>query len=250
MKYLYVANWKMNITVNESVNFCSQNLDSLQQLSTNADIVLCPSFIALTPVIEILKNSFIAVGAQNCSDYASGSYTGEVSAQSLTEIGINYCIIGHSERRMYYGETSDTIAKKAALLYTNNIQPIICIGETEAEFNTKQTFTILEQQLEPIIATLQTPTSNNNRIIIAYEPVWSIGTGIIPEQEQLNAVFTWLTELLQKHLLNHPFHLLYGGSVSSTNSHQLKTVPHINGFLIGGASADFKSFSEIVTSSL
>jgi triosephosphate isomerase len=246
MKYLYIANWKMNTTFSKSINFCSQNHDTLKELSTNADIVLCPSFIALVPIIEIFKNSAIAIGAQNCSEYASGSYTGEVSAQSLKEIGVTYCIVGHSERRIHYGETSKSIANKIKLLYQNNIQPIICIGETKTEFNNKQTLTVLTQQLEPIIKSIHP----NNRIIIAYEPVWAIGTGIIPEAQQLQNIFAWLAELFQSKLPNNPIQLLYGGSINPTNSRELKKISHINGFLIGSASTDFESFMKIITSIL
>src|SRR5690606_20223351 len=129
MKYIYIANWKMNLGYHESISYCIQNLDRLQTLSNVTHIVLCHSFVALAPIIEILKNSSISIGTQNCSVYKSGSYTGEVSAQSLAEIGVTYCIVGHSERRMYFGETTDTIIKKINLLLDNNIQPIICIGE-------------------------------------------------------------------------------------------------------------------------
>src|SRR5438445_1360199 len=115
MRYLYIANWKMNMSVSKSTAFCSQNYNKLQQLSANADIVLCPSFVALVPVIEIVKNSAIAIGAQNCSEHSLGAYTGEVSALSLTEIGVTYCIVGHSERRLYHNETTEAIIKKIYL---------------------------------------------------------------------------------------------------------------------------------------
>ena len=151
MKYLYVANWKMNLSFQQSINFCTNNSDALKQLSSAADIVLCPSFDALAPITQIFKNTNIAIGAQNCSEHKSGAYTGEVSALSLTELGVKYCIIGHSERRMYHHETTENIIKKIELLYANNITPIICIGETQQEFENNQTLMVLTEQLKPIL---------------------------------------------------------------------------------------------------
>lgn len=250
MRYLYVANWKMNMSVSKSINFCSQNYDTLKQLSHAADIVLCPSFIALMPIIETVKNNTIAIGAQNCSEHSLGAYTGEVSALSLTEVGVTYCIVGHSERRLYYNETTDKIIKKIYLLYAANILPIICIGETHEDFVNKNTYTVLTEQLEPIITAIAQQQEHSKHLIIAYEPVWSIGTDIIPTPQQLTTIFTWILEQIKLHLPEHTIQLLYGGSVSPTNISQLKTIPHINGFLIGGASTDFESLAKIITSIL
>ena len=245
MKYLYVANWKMNMSFDESINFCKNNSNALQQLSNNAtEVVICPSFVALAPITVLLKNSTIAVGAQHCSEHKSGAYTGEVSALSLAQAGITYCIVGHSEQRMYHHETTEKIINKIKLLYANNITPIICIGETEKDFLNKQTFTILTQQLEPILNNLS--GGRQRHIIIAYEPVWSIGTGIIPEQKQLHDVFTWLADLLHVQLPDYTAQLLYGGSVNQSNIAELKKIPPINGFLIGGASTQFDQFKNII----
>jgi triosephosphate isomerase (TIM) len=246
MRYLYVANWKMNMNVSKSINFCSQNYNTLQQLSVDADIVLCPSFIALIPVIEALKNNPVAIGAQNCSEYSLGAYTGEVSALSLTEIGVKYCIVGHSERRVLYHETTEAIIKKIYLLYAANIVPIICIGETHENFLNKKTFEVLTEQLNPILTAIAEQQEHSKHLIIAYEPVWSIGTNIIPTQQQLAAVFAWITEQIKLHLPEHTLQLLYGGSVSKDTIKELKKTPLINGFLIGGASTDFEQFNDII----
>ncbi len=245
MNFLYVANWKMYLSFNESINFCLQNYTHLEQLSHNANIIICPSFIALACIIEIFKNNSItiAVGAQNCSEYISGPYTGEISAQTLSQAGTKYCIVGHSERRIIYQETSKVIAQKIKLLYQYNIQPIICIGETEKEYKNNTTLTILEQQLTLIVKSIP----HNKQIIIAYEPVWSIGSDIIPEQSELQKIFTWLTEWLTTQFPHNSIDLLYGGSVNATNISQLKNIPHINGFLIGKASTDFANFAKIIT---
>lgn len=246
-KYIYVANWKMNLSFNQTINFCTTNNNALQQLTSTADIVVCPSFDALAPISNLYKNTNIMIGAQNCSEYALGAYTGEVSPLSLAEIGVKYCIVGHSERRIHYGETTEQIIKKIYLLYATNILPIICIGETHNDFIEQKTFIVLEQQLQPILAAIAEQEQKKNHIIIAYEPIWAIGTNTVPEEKQLINVFTHITNLVHTHLPQHTMQLLYGGSVNQNNSAQLKKIPHINGFLIGGASTQFDQFKNIIT---
>jgi len=246
MKYLYVANWKMNLSFNQSLDFCTTNKDSLQQLTHKDNIVICPSFDALAPIASLFKNNSITLGAQNCSDHAKGAYTGEISALSLAEIGATYCIVGHSERRLYYHETTENIIQKIYLLYAANMLPIICIGENHQDFLNKQTLSVLKEQLEPILSAISQQQHHNKHIIIAYEPIWSIGTGIIPEQEQLNTIFEWLLEVIHQKLSDYTIQLLYGGSVNPQNIAQLKKVSFINGFLIGSASTNFEQFKNII----
>jgi triosephosphate isomerase len=243
MKYTYIANWKMNISYNKSLDYCIDNQEQLKRLSTVAHIILCPSFVALAPVIEILKNSNVSIGAQNCSEYALGSYTGEISAQSLAQMGIKYCFVGHSERRIHFGETTDIIIKKINLLLSNNIQPIICIGETKEHFEQNATLTVLTEQLKPILENIEWA---NKPMLIAYEPIWSIGTGIIPENTYLEEVFVWITKLVTSYKPKHVSQLLYGGSVTEKNIAQLKTISNIDGFLVGEASTHFEQFSAII----
>ncbi|HEX4069004.1 MAG TPA: triose-phosphate isomerase family protein [Candidatus Babeliales bacterium] len=247
MKYLYVANWKMNLSFNQSINFCTKNNNALEQLATAAQIILCPSFVALTPIADIFKKTAVGIGAQSCSEHASGAYTGEISALSLEEIGVQYCIIGHSERRMYYGETTENILQKIYLLYAAHITPILCIGESHTDFLDKKTFDVLTQQLKPILTAITEQKYKDNHIIIAYEPVWAIGAGIIPKQQQLTSIFEWLSEFAYTYLPDHTIQLLYGGSVNANNITELKKIPPINGFLIGGASTDFEQFKTIIT---
>jgi len=244
MKPLYIANWKMNMSFRKSIDFCLNNLEQLQILTSNAEIVLCPSFVALEPIEQILKNSPIKIGAQNCSEYETGSYTGEVSAQSLAEVGATYCFVGHSERRIYFGETTEAIIKKVNLLLQNNIRPIICIGETEEHFQAKATVTVLTEQLKPILENI---SAQDSHLIIAYEPVWSIGTDVIPEQSYLEEVFAWIKKIIESHAPGCSPQLLYGGSVNEKNIAQLKNIPHLGGFLIGNASTNFEQFSGILT---
>jgi triosephosphate isomerase (TIM) len=245
--YLYVANWKMNFSFNQSIAFCTNHKDALTQLTTTADIILCPSFDAIAPISAIFKNTNVMIGVQNCSDQATGAYTGEVSAISLAEIGVTYCIVGHSERRMYYGETTEQIIKKVYLLYAANIIPIICIGESHTDFIDNRTYDALTQQLTPIVEAIKQQKEKIKKIVIAYEPVRAIGSGIIPEQQQLNSVFSWLSDYTHTQLPEYNIQLLYGGSVNGDNIKELKRTPLINGFLIGGASTEFEQFKNIIT---
>jgi triosephosphate isomerase len=245
MNYLYVANWKMNMSYRASLDFCAHNLDQLNSLAHSATIILCPSFVALAPMAEILENSAVAIGAQNCSAFESGSYTGEVSASSLAEINVTYCIVGHSERRIYFAENSANIIKKIDLLYANNIAPIICIGEDKEAFLHNNAIPTLMQQLEPILTTINSYQKKKN-IIIAYEPFWAIGTGIIPENKYLEEIFMWLEKFVAIHAPHCTAQLLYGGSINEKNTHQLKAIKYVDGFLIGGASTNFDTFSEII----
>ena len=301
MAYLFVANWKMNMHVTKAMQFCNENFDELNALAIqNTEIVLCPSFPALSLITEKLKSAKVHVGAQNCSQHEKGAYTGEVSAQSLAEIGCTFCIVGHSERRQYFAETNEMVAQKMAQLLKHNIQPILCVGETRQEFEKKQVFDVLTKQLEISIRTLRQAQGERGekqlqgecvkenlndlnkqknleldfqkqeyksvrpacppkllrrrafvegyerKDIIAYEPIWSIGTGIIPEQNYLADIFNWLADHLKNQLPNIQVQLIYGGSVNPENVVKLKQISHIDGFLIGGASTDFQTFKKIV----
>ena len=243
--YTYIANWKMNFSFDESINFCKTYKNDLEQLaSQNISFILCPTFVALAPITEIFKNTAIKIGAQDCSKYKSGSFTGETSVQSLAEIGITHCFLGHSERRIYFGENIQDILKKMILLFSYNIQPIICIGETKEHFENAATFTVLAEQLRLIIEYAQKAQKN---IIIAYEPVWSIGNNIVPENSYLEEVFAWIIKFINSHTPQLDALLLYGGSVNEHNIEQLKQIPHINGFLIGGASTQFEKLRKIIS---
>lgn len=233
----------MSKNFTQTTDFCTKYKATLKTLSTepNTEIVLCPSFPALFSVAEILSDTMVSVGAQTCSAYEDGAYTGQVSAKSLKEVGCDYCIIGHSEQRKYACISNDVVARQATQLFKNNIQPIICIGENQKEFDQKQGYAVLEQQLSPILDIL---ASHKQPFTIAYEPIWSIGTGIIPSLDYLNEIFDWLEKTIQ----NIPGgRLLYGGSVHPDNAASLTTIQSLGGFLIGGASLDFQKFQKIVS---
>jgi triosephosphate isomerase len=241
---LFVANWKMSMPFHAACSFVQDNKHELEKLAapTGTTIVLCPSFVALDALVKMVHNMSIYIGAQNCSDHLAGAFTGEVDAQSLQQINCSYCIIGHSERRSLFRETSEEVAQKAKFLLEHTIIPIICIGETKEQYEAQQTFDILEKQLAPVWQVIDQPTN----VVIAYEPVWSIGTGIIPEKEYLQKIFDWLSKQCSQYLSKMIVQLIYGGSVDQNNAKDLAQIAKMDGFLIGGASLDFQKFKNIV----
>jgi len=249
--FFYIANWKMNSSFEQSLTFCMHNQPALLQLSAYPDttLVIAPSFPTLYAIAQLFENSALHVSAQNCSEYTHGAYTGQVDSTSLAQVGCTYCIIGHSETRAYCGETDAQIAKKVNCLLEQNITPIICIGETKADYEQGKTFALLEQQLLPIrkVLTSEALTAHtNNRCLIAYEPIWAIGTGITLLTDYLTKVFSWLQVYCAKHMPNTNITLLYGGSIDENNAGTLKAIDGINGFLIGGASLDFQKLQKII----
>ena len=242
---LFVANWKMNKDFASAIDFCIDHKIELQQLSSQSgtEIVLCPSFSALFSIAEILSDTLISVGAQTVSAHEKGAYTGQVSALSLKEAGCEYCIVGHSEQRQFGCISNEDVGQQVARLIKHEIQPIICIGETKEAYEADQSLAILEQQLKPILLSV---TQSNFPFSIAYEPIWSIGTGIIPEHDYLNEIFDWLAQKVKDAQLSNSWRLLYGGSVNPDNAAILKKISLIHGFLIGGASLDFQKLKNLV----
>jgi len=246
MSHIFVANWKMRMHFFDAVNYCTKNYQELVSLADQYPLILCPSFVALAPLSELLKNSPIKLGAQDCSPFIEGSHTGEVSAQSLHEVGCSYCIVGHSERRAQFNETNESVAEKTLRLLKNQITPIICIGESKLDAINERTYSVLEAQLAPIFIALQSHHKEKKNILFAYEPVWAIGTGVIPQQQYLIDICKWLHKTISQHLTHDSFQLLYGGSVDENNVSVLKKISSIDGFLIGGASTDFLQLQKII----
>lgn len=246
--YTIIGNWKMYFSYKQAMQWANQHLESLEELaqSTQNTIALCPSFESLEPLSSSFKNISIGLGAQDCSDHALGAYTGQVAAQSLAEIGCSHCIIGHSEKRQFGHEGNDQIAQKMIQLIKSGITPIVCIGESKEEFDQGKTLSVLEKQLAPIGKALQEQAQPATSLFIAYEPIWSIGTGITPENTYLEEIFTHIQKLTSSYPNQHSIRLLYGGSVTSQTSVTLKKVGLIEGFLIGKASTDFQELKKIV----
>ncbi|HBS48046.1 TPA: hypothetical protein DEO28_02455 [Candidatus Dependentiae bacterium] len=249
-KYIVVSNWKMNKCINDALTFCTSNLESLIKISETepVSIILCPSFLGLYPLIKIFKDTSIKIGSQDCSSHLKGSYTGQISAECLHEISCDFCIIGHNERRKYNNEKDEEIVQKFFHLINFDINPILCIGETKEQFETKQTFKILEEQLKHVLELF-----NSNFVkktltpCISYEPTWSIGTGDIPDKKHLEVVFAWLANICKKNASMSQVKLLYGGSVSEDSIDMIKKINFIDGFLIGNKSLEFESFVKIIS---
>jgi len=249
---LFVANWKMEMSINQSIDYCQDNLEGFVDLcqSFGQKIVLCPTFPALGFIMVIIEGSPVVLGAQNCSEFISGPYTGQVAASSLAQLGCKYCIIGHSEQRRYCGETDEIVARKARMLFNAGIVPIVCVGESDDGCNIGTTTALIEQQLKCLKNHLTDVDPLENPLIIAYEPVWAIGTGKVPSQEYLTGVYDNLDRLC-KNMFPYPmsYQFLYGGSVNEDSIEQLKQIEMIAGFLIGSASLDFQKFKNLVLSS-
>jgi len=246
--FLYVANWKMQFSFEETLSFCQKNKNSFTQLAAleNTDIVLCPSFDALYPIAQLFAGSSVSIGGQNCSIYDKGAYTGEVSATSLAQAGCTFCIVGHSERRSYFGETDEAIASKITFLMQSSIKPIICVGETKEEYENKETMAVVEQQVRSACQAIK-ESASDAEFCIAYEPIWSIGTGSVPSNEYIESVFDLIKSLVKEVIAQKRGVILYGGSVDSQSAELIKLVRGIGGFLVGGASLDFQKFEKIVT---
>lgn len=230
---LYIANWKASLSFNQQCSVLKEYVSGIPSDSA-LNVVVCPSFEALTAAHALLANSSVMLGAQSCSPHSLGAYTGTVTAQSLHEIGCTYCIVGHSERRTLFGETNTVISKQIERLLQHQITPIVCIGETAEQRDLHRTFSMLKEQLDMC-------KSQGDRIIVAYEPVWAIGSGKAATLDHVHTIFNWIE---QHYTVQR---LLYGGSVHPENAHLFKKISNIGGFLIGSASLSFKQFKNIVS---
>ncbi len=233
----------MYLTADQEIAWMHSNLSYLESLlkPLKDTLVICPSFVSLIPIKQIIFNTSLKLGAQNCALFEQGAYTGEVSAASLAQIGCTYCIVGHSERRTYAGETTSSIQQKINLLLRSHIVPIICVGETSEERKAGATKNVIEDQLIPLIKNLSATT-----ILIAYEPVWSIGTGIIPSNQEIEEIINFIDQHLKKIAPHITVHFIYGGSITGNNANQLKQIKSLDGFLIGKASTNFEELKKIV----
>lgn len=244
-KPILAANWKMHKTIAESVAF-AQAFRSLVAGVSNAEIVVAPPFTALAAVARELAGSNVKLAAQNVHSEKQGAFTGEVAPPMLVEIGCAYAIVGHSERRAIFGESSAFVAKKAAALLGHGLLPIVCVGETLEERESGRTFAVLESQLTGSLAEI--PAERAAEVVLAYEPVWAIGTGktATPEiaQEAHAMIRTWLGKRFGGAAAQ--MRIQYGGSVKPENTAELMAQPDIDGALVGGASLDPASFARIV----
>ena len=243
---LIAGNWKMYKTPDEAAETARQLVEHLAGV-TGVDIMIAPTFTALAAVFKVVQNSPVALGGQNLFWENEGAYTGEISAPMLKSTGCRYCIIGHSERRQYFAETDQTVNKKIQAAIQAGLEPVFCIGETEKEREAGQTFSILDKQVKKGLRSLV--LERLNTLIVAYEPVWAIGTGKTATADQAQEVHQFIRSLLLKNFgkpLSDSVRILYGGSVKPDNIAGLMSMPDIDGALVGGASLQADSFSRIV----
>jgi triosephosphate isomerase len=246
IKPFIAGNWKMYKTVRESVEFVSL-LKKALPVSLERDVLIAPTFPSLYPVSELLKGTPIHLGAQNLHEAKEGAYTGEVSAAMLCDAGCDYVIIGHSERRTLFGETDAVINKKIIAACGSGLKPIFCIGETLTERESGKTFEVLEKQLKEGLNSLD--VNDIRHLVIAYEPVWAIGTGKTATPEQAQEAHAFVRSTVGR-ICGAEFTaervILYGGSVNPGNISSLMLQPDINGALVGGASLNVDSFLKII----
>lgn len=244
---LVVGNWKMNGT-RESVKKLIADLLAGLEESSPAEIGVCAPFVFIPQAAEQLKGSNILLGAQNVSDQEEGAFTGEVSAAMLKEFGCQLAIVGHSERRSLYGEPNEQVAARYLQAIKHGIQPILCIGETLEQREQDKTFDVIDEQLAAVFALAG--IGSFAQAVIAYEPVWAIGTGKTATTEQAQEVHEYIRQRIAEHdkQIGESIRILYGGSVKPENARALFAMPDIDGGLIGGASLDAESFLSICKS--
>ena len=241
MKPIVAANWKMNFTIDESLNLIDEIIK--RSPSVEAEIIFFPNYISLQSVKEKLIETAYMVGSQNVHHNESGAFTGEVSASMLSILDLDYVIIGHSERRQYFNEGDDQVNQKIKRALDVNIKPVVCIGETIDERKSGKTTEVLNRQLNKAFEEIDVLSAN--KIIVAYEPVWAIGTGVSADENQVLEAHALIKQTLVS-IFSENIPILYGGSVNASNAFELINLNNVDGFLIGGASLKSESFCQII----
>jgi len=237
------ANWKMHKTVAEAAAFVDALLPRIA--ATQHDVVICPSYLALSEVVERSRGSAVRVAAQNMHEAEWGAFTGEVSAPMLVEADVDAVVLGHSERRQYFNETDEALARKVPAALAAGLEPILCVGESEEARDADQTETVLESQLHADLAEVE--SGRLASVVIAYEPIWAIGTGRTATPEQAQEACAFIRDVLsERGAVADSVRILYGGSVKPANAAELMAQPDIDGALVGGASLDPEEFAAIV----
>jgi triosephosphate isomerase len=242
---LIAGNWKMHKTVAEAERFIQALLPRVASLDDAVELAICPPFIALQAMVESARGSRVAVYAQNMHEAAEGAFTGEVSAAMLTEIDVAGVVIGHSERRQYFGESDRSVSLKVAAALAAGLRPIMCVGESEEERLAGETERKLRRQVQEGLENV--PQGRLGEVAIAYEPIWAIGTGQVATAEQAQEAASFIRALVAAEAsgLEAQVSVLYGGSVSAANAAELLALPDVDGALVGGASLEPESFAAI-----
>ncbi|MEO0015456.1 MAG: hypothetical protein RLZZ535_3845 [Cyanobacteriota bacterium] len=235
-KVIIAGNWKMHKNQAESLAFVQEFKSKVEDTNEDQEIVLCTSFTSLTAMSKNLHGSRIMLGAQNIHWSDEGAYTGEISGSMLTEIGVDYVIVGHSERRQYFGETDETVNLRLKAAQQYRLKPILCVGETKEQRDAGETEQVIIDQLKKDLVEI-----DQSNLIIAYEPIWAIGTGDTCESSEANRVIG----IIRQQLDNKNVSIQYGGSVNPENVDEIMAQPEIDGALVGGASLSASSFARI-----
>jgi len=246
-KNIVAGNWKMNTTLAEGVKLAEEVNAALKGAEAKCDVIVCAPFTHLASIAAVIDNKKLGLGAENCADHKSGAYTGEVSASMVASTGANYVILGHSERRQYYGENGEILRAKVALALENALTPIFCIGEVLAEREAGKHFEVVKTQLEEGLFNLS--AEDFGKVIIAYEPVWAIGTGKTATADQAEEIHAYIRGVIAEKYgkeVAENTSILYGGSCKPTNAAELFAKPDVDGGLIGGASLKCEDFMGIV----
>ena len=247
-KPIIAANWKMNIGPKEAEDFLSTFAAKLDNLTDQADVVIAPPFVTISAAVgAICSNSAVSIAAQNVSEHDNGAFTGEISTMMLKELFVRYVIIGHSERRTIYGETNAVINAKIKKSLTANLKPIFCIGETLEEREGGKLEDVLRSQITEGLAGIDEKDMKN--IVVAYEPVWAIGTGVVATVEQAQDAHAFVRSViadLYTNELAQKIRIQYGGSMKAGNAGELLSQPDIDGGLVGGASLEPQSFLDLI----
>ena len=242
---ILAANWKMHKTVAEAEEFLNAFLPSLPA-DGEPEVVICPPYTALASVVELCKGGPVRVAAQNMHEERSGAYTGEVSAPMLLELGVQGVVLGHSERRKLFGETDEALARKVPAALAAGLEPILCVGEDEDQRDARETAAVLTRQVDADLA--EVPGEDLERVVIAYEPIWAIGTGSTASPEQAREAAALIRERLAARdpSAAERVRILYGGSVKPGNASELMRQPDVDGALVGGASLEAQDFAATV----
>ena len=246
-KNIVAGNWKMNKNLQEGIELASALKEALKGKTPKCKVIIGTPFIHLASVASIVADSNIEVSAQNCADKASGAYTGEVSAEMIASTGAKYVIIGHSERRAYYNETPQILKEKVVLALASGLTPIFCIGEVLEERESGKHFEVVKSQVEASLFELS--TDDFKKLVLAYEPVWAIGTGKTATPAQAQEMHAYIRETIEGKYgsdvaENTP--ILYGGSANADNAKELFSNPDVDGGLIGGASLSVDKFMPVI----
>lgn len=249
-KLIVAGNWKMNKTVAEALDLVRGLKIELANIK-EVDVVVCPPYTALSEVSKEVLDSNLKLGAQNMSENGVGAYTGEIAATMLKEFSVRYVILGHSERRQYQKESSELISKKALAVHAASLKPIVCVGETLAERESGRMQEVLQSQVQGSLAGLT--KEQMCETIVAYEPVWAIGTGKTASTEQAQEAHAFIRGLLVGMFddsVARRVRIQYGGSVKAANARELLGQPDVDGALVGGAALEVRSFADIIKNSI